>query len=144
RTMEFVRLGQDVDRTGMIDPRALGRTLSAVRGFAATCEHHNVAARRFIATSATRDARNRAEFTSGVRDILGVDVEIVTGQEEAALSFAGASSIVPKRTAMLVVDIGGGSTEIVLGEQAPIAATSMDLGSVRLTERHLHHDPPRR
>ncbi|MEE6281329.1 Ppx/GppA phosphatase family protein [Georgenia sunbinii] len=144
RRMEVVRLGQGVDRTGLLDPEALERTLHVTREYADACREHGVEVIRFVATSATRDAGNRHTFVSGVRKILGVEPEVISGQEEAALSFAGASSVVEPEAArpLLVVDIGGGSTEIVLGNDVPIAAASMDIGSVRLTERHLRSDPP--
>ena len=100
---------------------------------------------RFCATSATRDARNRQVFVDGIRELLGVEPEVITGDEEAALSFAGASSVLPSRGAdpVLVVDLGGGSTEFVLGNSdGVIAAKSVDIGCVRMTERHLVSDPP--
>ncbi|WP_324650684.1 Ppx/GppA phosphatase family protein [Georgenia sp. H159] len=144
RQMEVVRLGQGVDRTGMLDPAALERTLDAVGRYAEVCREHGVEATRFVATSATRDAGNRHVFVSGVRSLLGVEPEVVSGQEEAALSFAGAASVIgPEQDRpLLVVDIGGGSTELVLGDDVPRAGVSIDLGSVRLTERHLRGDPP--
>jgi len=144
RSNEVVRLGQGVDRTGLLAPEALERTLAAARRYRATCEELGVEAVRFVATSATRDARNRDEFVAGVRDALGVDPEVVAGDEEARLSFRGATGVLASRFdgPFLVVDLGGGSTELVLGTGAPEAAVSMDVGSVRLTERHLHDDPP--
>ncbi|MHB1064325.1 MAG: Ppx/GppA phosphatase family protein [Georgenia sp.] len=145
RRMEVVRLGQGVDRTGRIDPTALARTLDMAREYASVCREHDVERIRFVATSATRDAENRQAFVDGVHATLGVLPEIVSGQEEAALSFAGAASVLdPVRHPGpdLVVDIGGGSTEVVLGSGEPAAAYSMDIGCVRLTERHLHDDPP--
>ena len=144
RTNEVVRLGQGVDRTGLLAPEALARTLDAARRYREVCERLGVDAVRFVATSATRDARNREEFVAGVRDALGVDPEVVAGDEEARLSFRGATGVLASRFdgPFLVVDLGGGSTELVLGATAPQAAVSMDVGSVRLTERHLHDDPP--
>lgn len=144
RTNEVVRLGQGVDRTGLLAPEALARTLDAARRYHAQCEELGVEAVRFVATSATRDARNRDEFVSGVRAAFGVDPEVVAGDEEARLSFRGATGALASRFdgPFLVVDLGGGSTELVLGSRAPEAAVSMDVGSVRLTERHLHADPP--
>ncbi|MBO0611243.1 Ppx/GppA phosphatase family protein [Myceligenerans salitolerans] len=138
RRMEIVRLGQGVDRTGELHPEALARTVAATRRYAEAIEALGAAKVRFVATSATRDARNRDEFFSGVRDVLGVDVEVVSGDEEAALSFRGATSAVARTHPgpFLVVDLGGGSTELVLGEDRVDAAHSMDVGSVRLTERH--------
>lgn len=144
RQAEIVRLGQGVDRTGELAPEALARTLDMTARYAATCREHGVEAVRFVATSATRDARNRDEFVSGVRGALGVDPEVVTGHEEAALSFRGATGVLAATHPgpFLVVDLGGGSTELVLGTREPEAAVSMDIGSVRLTERHLQSDPP--
>jgi exopolyphosphatase/guanosine-5'-triphosphate,3'-diphosphate pyrophosphatase len=143
RRMLVVRLGQGVDRTGRIAPEALRRTLDAAGEYAAACTAAGVERVRFIATSATRDASNRDEFAAGVRELLGVEPEIVSGHEEAALAFAGATRELPEAAApFLVVDIGGGSTELVLGERSVLAAHSVDVGCVRLTERHLHTDPP--
>jgi len=144
RLAEIVRLGQGVDRTGELAPEALARTLDMTARYAATCREHGVEAVRFVATSATRDARNRDEVVSGVRGALGVDPEVVTGHEEAALSFRGATGVLAATHPgpFLVVDLGGGSTELVLGTHEPEAAVSMDIGSVRLTERHLRSDPP--
>lgn len=143
RTMEIVRLGQDVDRTGRIGPAALDRALVTARRYAQVCEERGVESLRMVATSATRDAANRADFVDGVRDALGIEPEVITGEDEAALSFAGAASVLRDEPApMLVVDIGGGSTELVLGTDGPRASRSLPLGSVRLTERHLVTDPP--
>ena len=144
RRMEVVRLGQGVDRTGRLAPEALERTLTATKVYAGACEAAGVAKVRFAATSATRDASNRDEFVAGVRDILGIEPEVVPGEEEAALSFLGATRELAgvHRPPFLVVDIGGGSTELVLGDRTVEAARSVDIGCVRLTERHLHDDPP--
>lgn len=144
RSNEVVRLGQGVDRTGLLAPDALARTLDVARRYHEVCRRLEVDAVRFVATSATRDARNRDEFVDGVRAALGVEPEVVAGDEEARLSFRGATGVLASRFAgpFLVVDLGGGSTELVLGTHAPEAAVSMDVGSVRLTERHLHADPP--
>jgi exopolyphosphatase/guanosine-5'-triphosphate,3'-diphosphate pyrophosphatase len=144
RTMEVVRLGQGVDRTGRIAPEALERALEATRRYAARCAGLRVEAIRYVATSATRDAENRREFVDGVRDAIGIEPEVIDGEEEARLSFRGAIGVLGSfhRGPFLVVDLGGGSTELVLGTTAPTAAYSMDVGCVRLTERHLHSDPP--
>ena len=144
RRMEVVRLGQGVDRTGRIAPEALERTLDAARRYAAACTELGVERIRFVATSASRDAENRAEFVDGVRAALGVEPEVIGGAEEAALSFRGATGVLGSRFPgpYLVVDLGGGSTEVVLGRAVPEAAWSMDVGCVRLTERHLRSDPP--
>ncbi|SPT53143.1 Guanosine-5'-triphosphate,3'-diphosphate pyrophosphatase [Actinomyces bovis] len=138
RRNQIVRLGQGVDRTGQFDPDALERTLQAVAGFARRCEELGAQHRRFVATSATRDARNRQEFIAGVREQLGVEPEVISGQEEARLSFSGSLlGAAPADGPRLVVDLGGGSTELVLGLEAPQAAISLDTGSVRITERFL-------
>ncbi|WP_167147203.1 exopolyphosphatase [Actinomyces sp. ZJ308] len=156
RRNEIVRLGQGVDRTGMLDPAALERTLRVVEAYAADCAELGVApggaVRRFVATSATRDAGNREDFVAGVRRLLGIEPEVVSGQEEARLSFSGSllgaggsedaggeaqGGSGPAQAPRLVVDLGGGSTELVLGVNAPSAAISLDTGSVRITERFL-------
>lgn len=144
RRMEVVRLGQGVDRTGRIAPEALERTLDATRRYAAICADLGVEAVRFVATSASRDAENRDEFVAGVRAAIGVEPEVVGGVEEAELSFRGATGVLGSAHPgpYLVVDLGGGSTEVVLGSTTPQAAYSMDVGCVRITERHLRSDPP--
>jgi exopolyphosphatase / guanosine-5'-triphosphate,3'-diphosphate pyrophosphatase len=144
RRMEVVRLGQGVDRTGRIAPEAMARTLDAARRYAAVCAELGVERTRFVATSASRDAENAGEFVAGVRAALGVEPEVVSGDEEAQLSFTGATGELHGRheAPFLVVDLGGGSTELVLGEEAVLAARSVDVGCVRMTERHLHGDPP--
>ena len=146
RDSRVVRLGQGVDRTGRLADEALERTFAAIDELGATIRDHGVepSRTRFCATSATRDASNAAVFAEGVRRRLGVEPEVLSGDEEAALVFAGAmaaQSPVPPGP-VLVVDIGGGSTELVLGEGTDRDAVSMDIGSVRLHERHLHSDPP--
>jgi exopolyphosphatase/guanosine-5'-triphosphate,3'-diphosphate pyrophosphatase len=145
--MRVVRLGEGVDRTGELSAAALERTFGVLREYAGTCRELGAERVRMVATSATRDARNRDEFTGGVRDILGVDPEVVTGDQEAALSFIGATGDLAARADLaapyLVVDIGGGSTEFVLGgRKGPVASRSVDIGCVRMTERHLVSDPP--
>ena len=148
RDSEVVRLGQGVDATGVLAEEALERTFVAVDDIAATIRQHGVPPERvrFCATSATRDADNAAVFREGVRRRLGVEPEVLSGEEEAALVYAGAIAAQQPAPAepVLVVDIGGGSTELVLGEGEARRATSMDIGSVRLHERHLHSDPPTR
>ncbi|QSR32520.1 exopolyphosphatase [Nocardioides sp. S5] len=148
RDSRVVRLGQDVDRTGVLADEALERTFAAVDEFGAVIREHGVdpARVRFCATSASRDASNADVFREGVRRRLGVEPEVLSGDEEAALVFAGAIAAQDPLPAepVLVVDIGGGSTELVLGEGSARQATSMDIGSVRLHERHLHGDPPTR
>lgn len=142
REMRIVRLGQGVDRTGRFAAEALDRTRAALADYAATVRETGAERVRLVATSATRDVRNRDEFTALVRDTLGVEPEVVTGAEEAALSYAGAASARPSGGPMLVADIGGGSTELVRGGDGPLRAHSMDVGAVRLTERHFADDPP--
>jgi exopolyphosphatase / guanosine-5'-triphosphate,3'-diphosphate pyrophosphatase len=164
RRMEIVRLGQGVDATGMLGPEALERTLRVLADYASEIREAGAAAVRMVATSATRDASNAADFVRGVRATLGVAPEVISGREEAMLSFAGATAefaatghagvvaaAAPPVPPYLVVDIGGGSTEFVLGGDpdgdaasgtAELAGISVDIGCVRLTERHLHSDPP--
>ncbi|GAA3723452.1 exopolyphosphatase/guanosine-5'-triphosphate,3'-diphosphate pyrophosphatase [Spinactinospora alkalitolerans] len=160
RRMEVVRLGQGVDRTGAFAPEALERTFAALRGYAELMREHGVEfgpeSVRMVATSATRDAANRQEFIDGVRAIIGVEPEVISGDEEAELSFIGATAELEAaeeaaegfERPYLVVDIGGGSTEFVLGHKDAVgagavrASRSVDVGCVRMTERHLHGDPP--
>jgi exopolyphosphatase/guanosine-5'-triphosphate,3'-diphosphate pyrophosphatase len=145
RRMEIVRLGQDVDRTGMLAEAALERTFAAAERYAAACAEHGVDRVRFVATSATRDAANRSVFVDGIRERLGVEPEVVSGAEEASLSFAGATRELAGSGCpppYVVVDIGGGSTEVVRGTDSVEDSLSVDIGCVRLTERHLHSDPP--
>jgi len=147
RRMEIVRLGAGVDRTGRLDDVALQRTFAALDDYAESIRRHGAQRVRMVATSATRDAANRADFVSGVAERIGVEPDVVTGAEEAALSFAGATRELQATQAVaapyLVCDIGGGSTEFVLGDTAGVrAARSIDIGCVRMTERHLTDDPP--
>ena len=142
RDMEIVRLGQGVDQTGQFHPDAIIRTLTAVDKFAAEIVKRGVEKIRFCATSATRDATNRHLFVDGVRERLGVEVEVISGNEEAALSFAGAiQDLDPSQGPFLVVDIGGGSTEFVFGTSTVEAARSVNIGCVRMSERHFANDP---
>ncbi len=168
RRMEIVRLGQGVDATGRLAPEALTRTFRVLEDYAGTIQRASAGLVRMVATSATRDAANAAEFVAGVTKILGVAPEVLSGDEEARLSFTGATAeLAPPRPGAadepwpdvaqrlpepappyLVVDIGGGSTEFAVGAEEPdaahpVAALSVDIGCVRLTERHLHDDPPR-
>lgn len=145
RRMEVVRLGEGVDRTGRLAPAALTRTFAACDTYAAVIRDTGAERVRFVATSASRDVENRDEFVAGVRERFGVEPEVVTGDEEAALSFAGATRELAASDLarpFLVLDIGGGSTELVLGGTSVEAARSVDIGCVRMTERHLHDDPP--
>jgi exopolyphosphatase/guanosine-5'-triphosphate,3'-diphosphate pyrophosphatase len=149
RESRMVRLGQGVDATGRLSEEALDRVFGAVEEYAALVRDHEAGTVRFCATSAARDASNAEVFATGVEERLGVRPEVVTGQEEAALSFTGATRwLRDVQEPVLVVDVGGGSTELVLGGREPSgvlaarAAHSLDIGSVRMTERHLHSDPP--
>jgi len=145
RRMEIVRLGEDVDRTRRLSPEGLERTFAVLRDYRAVLDALGADHVRMVATSATRDAANKAEFIAGVEAILGAAPQVISGADEAALSFAGATAELPCRgipAPYLVVDIGGGSTELVLGERSVTASRSVDVGCVRLTERHLHDDPP--
>jgi exopolyphosphatase/guanosine-5'-triphosphate,3'-diphosphate pyrophosphatase len=155
RRTEIVRLGQGVDKTGRLAADALARTLGVLGDYAVAIGRSSASAVRMVATSATRDAANAADFVRGVKEVLGAVPEVLTGDAEARLSFVGATielarAASPPAAPYLVVDIGGGSTEFVLGgvglaaapAQNVAAAISVDIGCVRLTERHLHGDPP--
>ena len=155
RESRTVRLGQGVDTSGRLADEALERAFTALDDYAALIAQHPVERIRFCATSATRDASNADVFAAGVRARLGVDPEVVSGDEEALLSFDGAVRNLEREPdePVLVIDIGGGSTELVLGRRAVSglgqgprtdveSAVSLDIGSVRLFERHLHSDPP--
>lgn len=143
RTMEIVRLGQGVDQNKSFHPDAINRTLLAVEKFAQLIASKGVEKIRFCATSATRDASNRELFTDGVERILGVKVEVIPGEQEAALSFIGATKELSQSDGpFLVVDIGGGSTEFVFGSKTVESAKSVNIGCVRMSERHLNLQPP--
>jgi exopolyphosphatase/guanosine-5'-triphosphate,3'-diphosphate pyrophosphatase len=146
RELRIVRLGQGVDGSGRLVPEALARTETALQDYAGLVRHHRADAVRMVATSATRDAANRNEFAAMVTKVLGVPPEVITGEEEAALSFLGAVHSLPHVTGRVVVaDIGGGSTELIAGPadgSASLQVHSMDVGCVRMTERHLRADPP--
>ena len=145
RELRFVRLGQGVDRTGRIAEESMQRAFAALDEYAVLLAEYQPDVTRFCATSAARDAENAAEFTDAVRNRIGVEVEVIDGGEEARASFDGASRAVGEiEPPVLVLDIGGGSTELILGtaDGEVTAEHSLDIGSVRLTERHLHDDPP--
>ena len=143
RQMEVVRLGQGVDKTGAFHPDAIARTLVAVDLYAAEIAKRGVEKIRFCATSATRDATNRALFIDGVKERLGIEPEVIAGEVEAALSFQGATKDFDKAQGpFLVIDIGGGSTEFVFGTDSVEAARSMNIGCVRMSERHFTGDQP--
>ena len=147
REMRMVRLGQGVDRTGRLTDEALTRTFAAIEEYAGMIAAHEVDRIRFCATSASRDAANASVFIDGVRERLGIEPEVVSGEEEAQLSYDGATRSLAGGdfpSPFLVVDIGGGSTELILGDGHGHVrvSQSLDIGSVRMTERHLHSDPP--
>jgi exopolyphosphatase/guanosine-5'-triphosphate,3'-diphosphate pyrophosphatase len=144
RRMEIVRLGEGVDRTRRLSSQAIARTRAALADYAGEIRRLGAERVRMVATSASRDAANAGEFTAMVHDTLGVLPEVVSGDEEARLSYLGAVRGLPTsaRPPYLVVDIGGGSTEFVIGYEEPRRAMSVDIGCVRMTERHLHSDPP--
>ena len=153
REMRIVRLGQDVDATGRLAPEAVERTRVALVDYTAIARRAGAQRVRMVATSAIRDAANREDFFAMVRQTLGTDAEVITGDEEARLSFTGAlGGLDPADGPFVVVDVGGGSTEVVLGDWVPgdgdgsradvTAARSVNVGCVRITERHLHSDPP--
>jgi exopolyphosphatase / guanosine-5'-triphosphate,3'-diphosphate pyrophosphatase len=143
RLMEVVRLGQGVDKTGAFHPDAIARTLAAVDLYAVEIAKRGVEKIRFCATSATRDATNRALFIDGVKERLGIEPEVIAGEVEAALSFQGATKDFDKSQGpFLVIDIGGGSTEFVFGTDSVEAARSMNIGCVRMAERHFTGDQP--
>ncbi|MEV6487942.1 Ppx/GppA phosphatase family protein [Actinoplanes sp. NPDC051633] len=142
RRMEIVRLGEGVDRTGRLSERAIERTRQALLGYAAEIAELGVQRVRMVATSASRDASNADDFRAMVKSVLGVAPEVITGDEEASLSFLGAVRDLTGGDTKLVVDIGGGSTEFITGVTEVDAAISVDIGCVRMTERHLRGDPP--
>ena len=143
RQMQVVRLGQGVDETNQFHSDALERTFAAVDLYAAEIARRGVEKIRFCATSATRDATNRNIFIDGVKERLGIEPEVISGDEEARLSFAGATREFDRTDGpFLVVDIGGGSTEFVLGSDSVDSAISVNIGCVRMSERHFHSDPP--
>jgi exopolyphosphatase/guanosine-5'-triphosphate,3'-diphosphate pyrophosphatase len=143
REMRITRLGQGVDATGRLSDEAIGRTVSVLTEFRQSMDDHGVSAARLIATSAVRDAENGSEFLDQATKVVGVPAERLTGNEEGRLAFRGATfDLAPGPDADLVVDIGGGSTELVTELAGSIAAFSMDIGCVRVTERFLRHDPP--
>ena len=143
RDMEIVRLGQGVDATKSFDPEAIERTLNALKRYAELIASKGVERIRFCATSATRDARNRDLFVDGVKEILGIEPEVISGAEEASFSFIGATRELRGEGApYLVVDIGGGSTEFVFGNDTVQASASVNIGCVRMSERHFTSQPP--
>ena len=142
RRMRITRLGQGVDKTRALAPEAIERTIAVLREYRAALDEHGVTDVRATATSAARDASNRDDFFAAAHDALGVTPELLSGEEEAALSFLGATADLDAPAPYLVVDIGGGSTEFVLGTDAPTGLVSLDMGCVRITEQYLESDPP--
>jgi exopolyphosphatase/guanosine-5'-triphosphate,3'-diphosphate pyrophosphatase len=143
REMRTVRLGEGVDTTGEFSGAALERTFVACREYSKILQQHQVKKLRFIATSASRDVTNRDVFIAGVREVFGVEPEVISGTEEAELSYRGALSGLDVEGPVLVADIGGGSTEFVTAlTDGSLVSRSLNIGCVRMTERHLHCDPP--
>ena len=142
RRMRITRLGEGVDRNRALAPSAIGRTVDVLREYRAALDDLDVEHVRVTATSASRDASNRDEFFDAAHDAIGVMPELIAGDEEAQLSFLGATSDLDAPAPFLVVDIGGGSTEFVLGTDAPTGLVSLDMGCVRVTEQYLESDPP--
>jgi exopolyphosphatase/guanosine-5'-triphosphate,3'-diphosphate pyrophosphatase len=142
RRMRITRLGQGVDGSRALAPEAIARTTPVLREYRDALAEYGVTRVRATATSAARDATNRDEFFTAAHDALGVTPELLSGEEEAALSFLGATADLDAPAPYLVVDIGGGSTEFVLGTDAPVGLVSLDMGCVRITEQFIHSDPP--
>jgi exopolyphosphatase/guanosine-5'-triphosphate,3'-diphosphate pyrophosphatase len=142
RRMRITRLGQGVDATRALHADAVARTVEVLREFRRALDDHGVEQVRATATSAARDAENREDFFAAARDVLGVTPELLAGEEEARLSFVGATTGLEQPGPYLVVDVGGGSTEFIVGRDAPEGLVSVDIGCVRLSERFLHSDPP--
>jgi exopolyphosphatase/guanosine-5'-triphosphate,3'-diphosphate pyrophosphatase len=143
RLMRITRLGQGVDATGSLVDAAVDRTLDVLREYRAVMDGHGVQRVRITATSAARDAANREVFLAAAEEVVGTRPELLSGEDEARLSFLGATAeLDPVEGPFLVVDIGGGSTEFAVGTAEPEGVMSVDVGCVRLTEKYLHHDPP--
>ncbi len=142
RRMRITRLGQGVDGSRALAPEAIERTVAVLREYRDALTEHGVTQVRATATSAARDASNRDAFFAAAHDALGITPELLSGEDEAALSFLGATADLDAPSPYLVVDIGGGSTEFVLGTDAPVGLVSLDMGCVRITEQFLHSDPP--
>jgi len=142
RRLTITRLGEGVDRRRAFAPEALERTLATIAEYAAVCGEYSVERLRVTGTSAVRDARNRDVFFEGVRTLTGADPEVLSGEEEARATFRGTIGDLPGERDVLVVDIGGGSTELIAGRRQPAEPVSLDFGCVRMFEKHLHSDPP--
>ena len=142
RRMVITRLGEGVDRRRRLSETALQRTFATIADYAAACGEYGVERLRVTGTSAVRDARNREEFFDGVRRLTGCEPELLSGDAEARATFLGVRSDLDDASAILVVDIGGGSTEFISGSEVPEHVVSLDFGCVRMLEKHLHSDPP--
>ncbi len=143
RRMQITRLGEGVNASGELNTAAIERTLDVLRGFREVMDSHEIAGSRVVATSAVRDAANRDLFVAGVEGIVGVAPEVLSGEQEAELSFVGATAdLDPVDGPFLVMDIGGGSTEFAVGSKTMVGGTSIQMGCVRMTEKHIEHDPP--
>ncbi|MGH2753558.1 MAG: exopolyphosphatase [Actinomycetota bacterium] len=142
RRLTITRLGQGVHQRKVLAPEALHRTFATIADYAATCGELGVEKLRVTGTSAVRDAHNREEFIEGVRRLTGAEPELLSGDEEARAMFLGTLSDLAEPGPVLVVDIGGGSTELVAGRSEPERLVSLDIGCVRMLEKHLHSDPP--
>jgi exopolyphosphatase/guanosine-5'-triphosphate,3'-diphosphate pyrophosphatase len=140
--MTITRLGQGVGERRILAPEALERTLRTIAEYAAMCGEYGVTRLRVTGTSAVRDAHNREEFFDGVRKLTGTEPELLTGEAEARATFLGTLSDLDEQGPVLVVDIGGGSTELISGVGVPESIVSLDVGCVRMLEKHLHSDPP--
>jgi exopolyphosphatase / guanosine-5'-triphosphate,3'-diphosphate pyrophosphatase len=144
RLAEITRLGAGVDRTGRLDPEGIDRTIQVLDAFRSALDHHRVDSIRLIATSASRDAANRDEFFTRAEAAIGAAPELLRGEDEAAAAFAGATAgLDPSLGPFCVIDLGGGSTEFAVGSTSLDQVLSVDMGSVRFTERYVEHDPPR-
>lgn len=142
RRLTITRLGEGIDRSKRLAPDALERTLTTIADYAATCGELGVTRVRVTGTSAVREATNREEFFAGVRALTGSEAELLSGEEEARLTFLGTISDLREDQPIVVVDIGGGSTEIIVGRTEPERLMSLDIGCVRMLEKYLHSDPP--
>jgi exopolyphosphatase / guanosine-5'-triphosphate,3'-diphosphate pyrophosphatase len=143
RLMRITRLGEDVDASRSLAPRAIERTIAALKEFRQQMDDHGVGRARMVATSAVRDARNGQVFLDAAAETVGLPAELLSGDEEGRLSYRGATADLPPAAGdVVVVDIGGGSTELIVSRRGDLGVISLDLGCVRLTERHFHHDPP--